>query len=141
MSGGLDDPFKMRSRSFQRGLAIGAAPRSVLAHTARHDDHIRSSLLFGLLPNSFKTPRGPRSGLCRDSRPTLSLASAGHSCPRVSWSLPAGGRFLSTESATILFTDQVGSTELSQRLSPEAADEVRQEHFSLLRQAIAETGG
>jgi len=48
---------------------------------------------------------------------------------------------LSTESATILFTDQVGSTELSQRLSAEAADEVRQEHFSLLRQAIAETGG
>ena len=49
--------------------------------------------------------------------------------------LQAGGDFLSTESATILFTDMVGSTELSQRLSPEAADEVRRGHFSILRQA------
>jgi class 3 adenylate cyclase len=48
---------------------------------------------------------------------------------------------LSTESATILFTDVVGSTELSQRLSAEAADEVRRGHFSILRQAIAESGG
>jgi len=48
---------------------------------------------------------------------------------------------LSIESATILFTDVVGSTELSQRLSPEVADEVRREHFSILRQAIAEAGG
>ena len=41
----------------------------------------------------------------------------------------------------ILFTDVVGSTALSQRLSPESADEVRRGHFSVLRQAIAETGG
>jgi class 3 adenylate cyclase len=49
-----------------------------------------------------------------------------------------GGDFLSTESATILFTDVVGSAELSQRLSVEAADEVRRVHVSILRQAIAE---
>ncbi len=48
---------------------------------------------------------------------------------------------MSTESATILFTDQVGSTELSQRMSAEAADEVRRGHFSVLRQALAEAGG
>ncbi len=48
---------------------------------------------------------------------------------------------LAIESATILFTDVVGSTELSQRLSPDAAEEVRRGHFSILRQAIAETGG
>ena len=48
---------------------------------------------------------------------------------------------MSGESATILFTDVVDSTELSQRLSPEAADEVRRAHFSILRQAIAEVGG
>ncbi|MGB7051626.1 MAG: adenylate/guanylate cyclase domain-containing protein, partial [Acidimicrobiales bacterium] len=35
----------------------------------------------------------------------------------------------------------VGSTELSQRLSPEEADEIRRRHFSVLRQAIAEAGG
>ena len=32
---------------------------------------------------------------------------------------------MTSESVTVLFTDVVGSTELSQRLSPEAADEVR----------------
>jgi class 3 adenylate cyclase/tetratricopeptide (TPR) repeat protein/energy-coupling factor transporter ATP-binding protein EcfA2 len=45
------------------------------------------------------------------------------------------------ETVTILFTDQVGSTELSQRLSPAAADDVRRGHFSILRQAVAESGG
>ena len=49
--------------------------------------------------------------------------------------------FLAIESATILFTDVVGSTELSQRLSPDVAEEVRRGHFSILRQAIAEAGG
>jgi class 3 adenylate cyclase len=48
---------------------------------------------------------------------------------------------LATENVAILFTDVVGSTELSQRLSPETADEVRRGHFSILRQAIAEAGG
>ena len=41
----------------------------------------------------------------------------------------------------ILFTDMVGSTELSQRISAEVADEVRRGHFSILRQAITESGG
>ncbi len=41
----------------------------------------------------------------------------------------------------VLFTDVVGSTELSQRLSAEAADEVRLRHFSILRQAITGAGG
>jgi class 3 adenylate cyclase/tetratricopeptide (TPR) repeat protein len=48
---------------------------------------------------------------------------------------------VTTENVAILFTDIVGSTELSQRLSAEVADEVRRAHFSVLRQAIAESGG
>jgi class 3 adenylate cyclase len=48
---------------------------------------------------------------------------------------------VSTENLAVLFTDIVGSTELSQRLSAEVADEVRRDHFSILRQAIAEAGG
>ena len=46
-----------------------------------------------------------------------------------------------TESVTVLFTDLVGSTELASALSPEAGDELRRAHFSLLRQAIAASGG
>ena len=47
----------------------------------------------------------------------------------------------STENITVLFTDLVGSTELASSLSPEAGDEVRNKHFSALRQAIATSGG
>ena len=46
-----------------------------------------------------------------------------------------------TESVTVLFTDLVGSTELASALTPEAGDELRRAHFSLLRQAIAASGG
>lgn len=47
---------------------------------------------------------------------------------------------MTTENAAILFTDMVDSTKLSQSLTPEAADDVRRGHISILRQAIAETG-
>jgi class 3 adenylate cyclase/tetratricopeptide (TPR) repeat protein len=47
----------------------------------------------------------------------------------------------STQTVTVLFTDMVGSTELASRLSPQEADQVRQAHFSLLRQALAATEG
>ena len=42
---------------------------------------------------------------------------------------------------TILFTDLVGSTALSQDVGDTAADDVRREHFNVLRQAIGRTGG
>jgi class 3 adenylate cyclase/tetratricopeptide (TPR) repeat protein len=45
------------------------------------------------------------------------------------------------ENITVLFTDLVGSTELASSLTPDAGDEVRRGHFSVLRQAIAEMGG
>jgi class 3 adenylate cyclase len=46
-----------------------------------------------------------------------------------------------TESVTVLFTDMVRSTALATSLAPDAADEFRREHFSILRQAVAEAGG
>ena len=48
---------------------------------------------------------------------------------------------MATEHVAILFTDVVGSTELSQRLPPEGADAVRRGHFSTLRQPLADAGG
>jgi class 3 adenylate cyclase len=48
---------------------------------------------------------------------------------------------VTTENVAILFTDIVGSTELSQRLSAEAADDVRRGHFSILRRAMSGAGG
>jgi len=46
-----------------------------------------------------------------------------------------------TETITVLFTDLVGSTEISYAISPEASDQLLQAHFSLLRRAIAGSEG
>jgi class 3 adenylate cyclase/tetratricopeptide (TPR) repeat protein len=46
-----------------------------------------------------------------------------------------------TETITVLFTDLVGSTEISYAISPDAADELLRGHFSVLRRAIAGSGG
>ena len=48
---------------------------------------------------------------------------------------------MTTVNIAVLFTDIVGSTEMQSKLSPETADEFRRDHFLVLRQAIAETGG
>jgi class 3 adenylate cyclase len=48
---------------------------------------------------------------------------------------------VSTEHVVLLFTDVVGSTALSQSLSPEAADAVRRDHYELLRRTLAHAGG
>jgi class 3 adenylate cyclase len=46
-----------------------------------------------------------------------------------------------SENITVLFTDLVDSTELASSLSPEVGNEVRNKHFSALRQAVATSGG
>jgi class 3 adenylate cyclase len=46
-----------------------------------------------------------------------------------------------TENLTILFSDIVGSTELSHQQSQDEADELRRRHFALLRKAVTEAGG
>ncbi len=48
---------------------------------------------------------------------------------------------MTTENVTVLFTDLVGSTALASSMAQDAADELRRAHFSILRQAIAESGG
>jgi class 3 adenylate cyclase len=47
----------------------------------------------------------------------------------------------SVELATILLTDLVGSTRLANSVGPARADELREEHFDLLREAIDSSGG
>ena len=48
---------------------------------------------------------------------------------------------LRTGTATVLFTDLVGSTELMTALGQSAFDDVRRTHFAALRKAIQRTGG
>jgi class 3 adenylate cyclase len=45
------------------------------------------------------------------------------------------------ETVTILFTDLVGSTGLATRIGPGAAEELRGEHFALIRAAVDEAVG
>lgn len=45
------------------------------------------------------------------------------------------------ETVTVLFTDLVGSTSMAQGMGPATAEEVRKEHFGILRRAIDEFGG
>jgi class 3 adenylate cyclase/tetratricopeptide (TPR) repeat protein len=51
------------------------------------------------------------------------------------------GRMPSVETVTVLITDLVGSTGLESRIGPGAADELREEHFALLRSSIEPSGG
>lgn len=46
-----------------------------------------------------------------------------------------------TQTVTTVFTDLVGSTELSSRLGPDATEALRQTHFGLLRAAVQHAGG
>src|SRR6476646_11373106 len=48
---------------------------------------------------------------------------------------------MATETITVLFTDLVGSTDLLSRVGEAQADELRREHFGLLRAAMAAHGG
>ena len=52
-----------------------------------------------------------------------------------------GGWVSSSVTATFVFTDLVDSTATAARLGPEAAEELRQTHFRLLRGAVAASGG
>jgi class 3 adenylate cyclase/tetratricopeptide (TPR) repeat protein len=45
------------------------------------------------------------------------------------------------ETVSILITDLVGSTRLESRVGPIVSEELRQEHFGLLREAVGEAGG
>src|SRR4051794_22080618 len=47
----------------------------------------------------------------------------------------------SSVTATFVFTDLVDSTATAARLGPDAAEELRQTHFRLLRGAVSASGG
>src|SRR5436190_60750 len=89
------------------------------------------------------TGGGDDRGSCSGTlRPARHEQLCGWRARGLRWGRARGaGGAMTTENVTVLFTDMVGSTELSSSLSAEAADEVRRGHFSILRQALAEAGG
>src|ERR1700692_2374868 len=63
----------------------------------------------------LSSAEAPRLDVCGSPRPTP--GRLGQAIPAVTYAVTfqAGGRFLAIESATLLFTDVVGSAEVSQR--------------------------
>src|SRR6202011_5343421 len=55
--------------------------------------------------------------------------------------VPASATERTTGTVTLLFTDQVGSTETLQRLGDEEGERLRRAHFGLLREAAGMHGG
>ncbi len=47
----------------------------------------------------------------------------------------------STQTVSMLITDLVGSTAMAERLGPASAEQLRSEHFELLREALEHSGG
>jgi class 3 adenylate cyclase len=47
----------------------------------------------------------------------------------------------STQTVSVLITDLVGSTAIADRLGPARAEQLRSEHFELLREVLERTGG
>ena len=48
---------------------------------------------------------------------------------------------MTATTVTVLFTDLVGSTALLSRVGEERSEELRREHFALLREAVGKSGG
>jgi class 3 adenylate cyclase len=65
------------------------------------------------------------------------LAEPNGSC----YTTPQEGGRLVAQIVTLLFTDLAGSSALLDQLGDVAADEARRTHFSLLREAVADSGG
>ena len=114
-----------RSATRQKLLADSPAPNRGQRTQSQGQDRLLAREHPPLVPASF----------CRLHRAAESFGA--YSVRRAGG---AGGP-VTTENLAIVFTDIVGSTELSQRLSISADEEVRRRHFSILRQAVAETGG
>ena len=82
------------------------------------------------------------------SRQQRSPSAWHHGCARetlVCYDVGAGTGLgyltMAAATVTVLFTDLVGSTALLARLGEERAEELRREHFGLLRQALGKTAG
>src|SRR5271165_90468 len=134
----LDPLAEQPQRELIRRLgAAGDRPAALTAYR-RLQDRLRSEL--GIAPSartrelveSLRDSPEPESPAPapRDSQPPPDEAPAARSAPR----RPAG-------TVTLLFTDQVSSTETLERLGDDEAEFLRRTHFALLRDVASAHGG
>jgi len=138
----LDPLSEDAHRELIRRLAANGDRSAALTTYRRLADRFASEL--GIVPSPATRELVER---IRAGETTPQPAAPQPAAPRPSDSpspgppVPAAAAERRTGTVTLLFTDQVGSTETLQRLGDEEGERLRRAHFGLLREAAAMHGG
>jgi DNA-binding SARP family transcriptional activator/class 3 adenylate cyclase len=144
----LDPLSEEAHRELIRRLAANGDRSAALTTYRRLTDRFASEL--GIVPSSVtrelveriraaETMPQPVAALPLDPSPPV--ASMASDPPAPGPPVPASAAERTTGTVTLLFTDQVGSTETLQRLGDEEGERLRRAHFGLLREAAAMHSG
>jgi DNA-binding SARP family transcriptional activator/class 3 adenylate cyclase/tetratricopeptide (TPR) repeat protein len=127
----LDPLSEEAHRELIRRLAANGDRSAALTTYQRLADRFASELRIVPSPATRELVEQIRAG-----EPTLETVGQGFAdTPPPSSPLPAVVVERATGTVTLLFTDQVGSTETLQRLGDEEGERLRRAHFGLLREA------
>jgi DNA-binding SARP family transcriptional activator len=130
----LDPLSEEAHRELIGRLAAGGDRSAALATYRRLADRFASELQIVPSPATRELVEQIRTGT---TTPQPVASPPSDSPPPV----PAAAVERRTGTVTLLFTDQVGSTETLQRLGDEEGERLRRAHFGLLREAAAMHGG
>src|ERR1700728_483428 len=144
----LDPLSEEAHRELISRLAANGDRSAALTTYRRLADRFASEL--GIVPSSVtrelieriraaETTPQPVAALSSDIPPSVASPPSGPSVPGAP--VPASVADRTTGTVTLLFTDQVGSTETLQRLGDEEGERLRRAHFGLLREAAGLHGG
>jgi DNA-binding SARP family transcriptional activator len=116
------------------GRLAAVGDRSAALTTYRRlADRFASEL--GIVPSAATRELAERIRAEGTTRPPVAQPSS--DAPAAARLPPAGGVDRASGTVTLLFTDQVGSTETLQRLGDEEGERLRRAHFGLLREAAS----
>ena len=136
----LDPLAEEPQRALMRRLAEGGEHAAALRAYTRYTERLRTELRIAPSSATRTLAEEIRASGAGTSPPAdaapLDTAPTG---PRTSTAPSGVGRPSGT--VTLLFTDHVGSTALLGRLGEDAADQLRQAHFALTRNAALNHGG
>ena len=144
----LDPLSEETHRELIHRLAANGDRSAALTTYRRLTDRFASEL--GIVPSSVtrelveriraaETTPQPVAALPLDPSPPAASTASDPPAPGPPVPAPAAER--TTGTVTLLFTDQVGSTETLQRLGDEEGERLRRAHFGLLREAASMHGG
>ncbi len=133
----LDPLSEEAHRELIRHLAANGDRSAALTTYRRLADRFASELGIVPSPATRELVEQIRAG----TKTPQPVASPPSDSPPPGPPVPAAAVERRTGTVTLLFTDQVGSTETLQRLGDEEGERLRRAHFGLLREAAAMHGG